>query len=191
MKKAFLFCFCVLCFCSAFSQDEEPENEKGFKKENIFIGGNFGLSFGDLTLINVSPQVGYRFSNFFAAGIGINGQYVSLKRRFNDGSPYSKTSQGVLGMNLFGRIYPISNLMFQVQPEANYIFGKQLFYGSPNQEYKMDALIVPSLLLGAGAVIPSGRGSFIASVFYDVLQDPNAPYGTRPFLNFGYNISLR
>ena len=80
--------------------------------------------------------------------------------------------------------------MIQVQPEANYVFGKQTYYSPTLQEYKMDAVIVPSLLLGGGAVFPSGRGAFIASVFYDVLQDKNSPYGARPFYTFGYNIAL-
>jgi hypothetical protein len=190
MKRSLLIIVCFLYSFLCFAQEEETSS-KGFKKEKLFIGGNFGLSFGDLTLINVSPQVGYRFTDLFAAGLGLNGQYVSVKNRYIDGTPYSKTSQGVFGLNVFGRLYPINNLMIQLQPEANYIFGKQTFYGSTNQEYKMDAVIVPSLLVGAGIVLPSGRGSFIASYFYDVLQKPNAPYGSRPFLNIGYNLSLQ
>ena len=47
------------------------------------------------------------------------------------------------------------------------------------------------LLSGGRAEIMAGRGSFIASLFYDVLQDPKAPYGTRPFVNFSYNIGIR
>ncbi|MBA2745685.1 MAG: hypothetical protein H0U44_05620 [Flavisolibacter sp.] len=189
MKRSILILCC--CFSFVFSYAQEAEEEKGFNKEKMFFGGNFGLSFGDLTLINVSPQVGYRFNQTLAAGIGINGQFVSLKRRYADGQPYSKTSQGVIGLNVFGRVYPIQQIMLQVQPEANYIFGKQLFYGPTNEEYQMDAAIIPSVLIGAGVVIPAGRGSFIAAMFYDVLQDSRAPYGSRPFMNFGYNISLR
>jgi hypothetical protein len=188
MKRFLLLCCATFMILTVMAQD--AEEEKGFQKERLFMGGNFGLSFGDFTLINISPQLGYRFSNLFAAGFGINGQYVGVKRRNFAGQPISKTSQGVIGLNVFGRIYPIQYLMLQVQPEANYIFGKQTFYGSPSQEYKMDASIVPSLLLGAGFVIPSGRGSMIISVFYDALQDPDAPYGTRPFINFGFNIPL-
>jgi hypothetical protein len=188
MKKASLLLFASLMISLCWAQD--AEEEKGFQKERLFMGGNFGLSFGDFTFLNLSPQLGYRFSDLFAAGFGINGQYVGVKRRNFSGQAISKTSQGVIGLNVFGRIYPIQYLMLQVQPEANYIFGKQTFYGSPSQEYKMDASIVPSLLLGAGAVIPSGRGSMIISVFYDALQDPDAPYGTRPFINFGFNVPL-
>jgi hypothetical protein len=177
-----------------FAQDEKEENsekQKGFQKEKLFVGGNFGLTFGSYTLINVSPQVGYRFSDLFAAGMGINLQFISIKDKYSNGDLYSKTSQGVTGLNVFGRLYPIRQFMIQVQPEANYVFGKQIFYDTnPRQEYKLDAQIVPSLLLGGGLVIPSGRGAFITSVFYDVLQDTNSPYGNRPIVNFTYNIGL-
>jgi hypothetical protein len=83
--------------------------------------------------------------------------------------------------------------MIQVQPEVNYRFGNIKYYdvsGSLVQKTKAEAVIVPSLLIGGGAVFPSGRGALIASVFYDVLQDKNSPYGARPFYTFGYNFSF-
>jgi hypothetical protein len=190
MKRIVVIIGLVFCSAIAFAQDEEIEQKKGFSKDKMFIGGNFGLSFGDYTLINVSPQVGYRFNRFIAAGVGINGQYVSVKERDFSGNPFRKVSQGVVGLNIFGRVYPINNIMLQVQPELNYIFGKQRFY-NPRQDFKIDAEIIPSLLVGGGAVLPSGgNNAFIIGVFYDVLQRENAPYGTQPFINFGYNIGL-
>lgn len=178
-----------------WAQDEEEkvEKEKGFQKEKLFVGGNFGLTFGNYTLINVSPQIGYRFTNFFAAGVGINMQYVSLKRKDNNGDPYYKTSQGVAGLNIFGRVYPIKQFMLQVQPEMNYVFGKEKYFQTSYQNeqvYNLNTEIVPSILLGGGLVIPSGRGAFITSVFYDVLQDANSPYGNRPIVNFTFNVGL-
>ena len=177
---------------SVWGKDETEGEKKGFQKERLFVGGNFGLTFGNYTLINISPQVGYRFTDFFAAGLGINGQYISVKSYFTNGQEYSRTSQGVTGLNVFGRIYPVDQIMIQVQPEANYVFGNIKYYdGRSPDKIKLDAVIAPSLLLGGGAVLPAGRGSFIASVFYDVLQHKNSPYGARPIYNFGYNISLQ
>jgi hypothetical protein len=188
-----LFAVAFLCFgVTGFSQDEQQEKEKGFHKENLFVGGNFGLTFGNYTLINVSPQIGYRFNKLFAAGFGINLQYVGWKTEYSDGD-YEKVSQIVTGLNVFGRVYPIRNFMIQVQPEANYIFGKQKYYDASSQTlYKSnrDAVIAPSLLAGGGLVLPAGRGAFITSVFYDVLQNDNSPYGNRPIVNFTYNVGL-
>jgi hypothetical protein len=191
MKNIFFILILFFSSIVSFAQDEPGEAKKGFQKEKIFVGGNFGLTFGDYTLINISPQVGYRFNNYLAAGLGINAQYISVKQYLYGGQEYSKTSQGVTGLNIFGRVYPIDQIMIQVQPEANYVFGNIKYYSNPPQTTKLDAVIVPSLLIGGGAVIPSGRGSFIASVFYDILQDKNSPYGARPIYNFGYNISLQ
>src|SRR5687767_1339338 len=73
MKIKYLLAICLFSTLTLplFAQDEE-EPKKGFDKDKVFIGGNFGLSFGDFTLINVSPQLGYRFNNVLAAGVGIN-----------------------------------------------------------------------------------------------------------------------
>jgi hypothetical protein len=192
MKKFLLFNLVFILSLAVYAQEveEEVKQKKGFQKENLFVGGNFGLTLGDYTLINISPQVGYRFSKLFAAGIGLNGQYVSYKQRDQFDNPYRKVSQNVTGLNLFARLYPLEQFFVQVQPEANYIFGNQIFYGPPKEEYKLDAVIAPSLLLGGGAALPAGSGAFIISIAYDVLQDKNTPYGKRPVYNFGYNFSL-
>lgn len=188
MKKFFLSFAVSIMTLVCFAQDEETEEKKkGFQRDKVFVGGNFGLGFGTYTVINVSPQIGYRFTDLFAAGAGVNFQYLSIKQDMGAG-PY-RTSQGVVGLNVFGRAYPIKQFMLQLQPEANYIFGK-LKYLDTNEEYKTNTEIIPSLLAGGGLVIPSGRGAMILSVFYDLLQRPNAPYGNRPFLNFTFNVGL-
>lgn len=192
MKKYFISVCVLLLTISSFAQERVEKEKKGFQKDNLFLGGNFGLTFGDYTLINISPQLGYHFTQHLAAGVGINAQYVSYKERdYYTNDPVYKTAQGVAGLNIFGRVYPIQYLMLQVQPELNYVFGKQIFYQPPpRQEYNLDAVIVPSLLVGGGAVIPAGRGSFIAALFYDALQKENNPYGKRAILSFGYNVGL-
>lgn len=172
-------------------EGKEEQPKKGFQKENLFVGGNFGLSFGDYTLINVSPQLGYRFNRYVAAGVGINGQYVSEKTRDYWGNRDAKYTRGIVGLNVFGRVYPFQFVMLQVQPEVNYIFGKNTYYtGNPTGTFNWGSEIEPSLLLGGGAVLPQGRGALVISAMYDVLQRDNSPYGRRPVYNIGYNISL-
>lgn len=195
MKHILFSSLLFLLSLTALAQDteegKEEEPKKGFQKEALFVGGNFGLSFGDYTVINLSPQLGYRFNRFLAAGVGINGQYVSVRDRYVNGGTFRKTSQGVVGLNLFGRVYPIEQVMLQVQPEFNYIFGKETYFDTnPRTEYKMDAEIIPSLLLGGGVVIPGGRSSAMIYLMYDVLQKDNSPYGKKPFINFGVNLNL-
>lgn len=172
---------------TTLAQDEE-EPRKGFDKDKLFFGGTFGLGFGsNNTLINVSPQAGYRFNQYLAAGVGVNFIYSSYRYRYY--SPEYKESYGVAGLNVFGRVYPIEYLFLQIQPEMNYNWGKFKFYdGRPDE--KLDAKIVPSLLGGAGAAIPAGRGAFLIMIQYDLLQNTRSPYGNRAFYNFGYNFGF-
>lgn len=187
MRK-YLLTTCLLAMFSvvAVAQDEQEPESKGFDKNKLFFGGNFGLGFGNVsTLVNVSPQIGYRFNRYLAAGAGINFIYSSNKYEWLD----YKEQYGVAGLNIFGRVYPIEYIFFQVQPEANYTWGKQKSLSS-DAEYTLDSKVVPSLIGGVGAAIPAGRGYFIVSANYDLLQNERSPYGSRAFFNFGYNIGF-
>lgn len=190
MKKCLLAaCLLVLTVFTVHAQEEDAP-KKGFDKEKLFFGGNFGLGFGSYqTIVNVSPQVGYRFNQYLAAGVGVNFIYSSYRQRFEPSTYDYKESYGVTGLNIFGRVYPLEFFLLQIQPEMNYTWGKIKYYdGSPDQ--KLDAKFVPSLVGGAGAVIPAGRGSFLLMVQYDLLQNERSPYGNRAFYNFGYNIGF-
>lgn len=191
MKHFALAAFLLFGTLAVHAQEKPVEQEQpktGFNRENLFYGGSFGLSFGDYTLVNISPQVGYRFNRYFAAGGGVNFLYSSYKRRYNVGADY-KENYGNAGINIFGRVYPIEYLLLQIQPEANYVWGKIKYPDGTHA--KLDGQVIPSLLGGAGAVIPTGgRGSFIAMVQYDLLQNNRSPYQNRAFYNFGYNIGF-
>jgi hypothetical protein len=173
------------------AQDEAPLEKKGFDRNKLFGGGNFALNFGNITIINISPQLGYRFNRYLAAGVGVNAQYSSFKSiNAYDGSTYSRENYGVGGINVFGRFYPIEQVILQVQPEANYVWGKIKYY-DPARQFNLNGKIVPSLLLGAGGAIPmGGSGAFIAMAQYDVLQSDRTPYGNKIFFNFGYNFGF-
>lgn len=190
MKKSLLVA-CLLAFATmAVQAQEEEPREGGFDKSKLFFGGNFGLGFGSYTTqIIVSPQIGYRFNRYLAAGAGVNFSYFSYRERYEPSTYDTKESYGVTGLNIFGRVYPIDYILLQLQPELNYTWGKVKYYdGSP--DLKLDAKFVPSLLGGAGAAIPAGRGSFIVMVQYDLLQNERTPYGDKAFFNFGYNIGF-
>ena len=186
-KKPLLIVLLSILAMSAVAQDEE-EGKKGFDKNKLFFGGTFGASFGSYTFVNVSPQVGYRFNKYFAAGTGVNFIYTSAKYDYGSAALNYKNEYGVVGLNIFGRVYPVQFLVIQAQPELNYTWGKVHFYdGSPDQ--KLDPKFVPSLLVGGGVAIPTGgRGAMTIMYQYDVVQDPRSPYGTGAFLSIGFNF---
>ncbi len=128
---------------------QQQTESSGFDKSKLFYGGSLGLAFGTYTIVNVSPQVGYRLSPYFAAGVGINYSYYGYSQYFTDG--YTKYSQSYAGMNVFGRVFPIQQFFIQVQPELNYVWGKVTNYYSNNAQTTIDKIptqFVPSLLFG-------------------------------------------
>ena len=85
---------------------------------------------------------------------------------------------------------PIEQVILQVQPEGNYVWGKVKYY-DPTQEFKLDGKVVPSILLGAGGAIPmGGAGAMIIMGHYDILQNERTPYGNKVFFSIGYNIGF-
>jgi len=127
MKRIILLVFCLGALGFAYAQEEENPDKK-FDPNKLFFGGYIGLSFGDYTLVNVSPQVGYQFNPYLAAGAGINFIYSSATYS------YYKDKFGVVGLNVFGRINPIRFLFLQLQPELNYTWGKYDFFDDQPDE---------------------------------------------------------
>jgi hypothetical protein len=171
------------------AQAQEEEGVKGFDKSKLFFGGNFGLNFSSYyTLVNVSPQIGYRFNDHLAAGTGVNFIYTSEKSPYqNDLYRYNYT---VAGLNVFGRVYPIPQIVLQLQPEYNYTWGKVKYF-NPSSSDKVPGKFVPSLLAGAGGAIPAGRvGALLIMAQYDLLHSDRSPYGSRVFFSFGYNVGI-
>jgi len=187
MKRILLFVFCALAVTSLHAQEEEVPDKK-FDPNNLFFGGSLGLSFGTYTLVNVTPQVGYRFNRYLAAGAGINFIYSSA--HYQNYIPEYREEYGVVGLNIFGRVFPIQYIFLQLQPEVNYTWGNLKFYDG-TEEQKLKGKFIPSLLGGLGGMIPTGaRGGFFIMAQYDLLQETRNPYGPNVFFNFGYVFGM-
>ena len=85
------------------AQTEEEEKESGLS-DRLFFGGNFGLMFGTITNIEISPLVGYYITPRLAAGTGIRFEYYRDKGYY---APYHTT---IFGGNVFSRYTIIKNL---------------------------------------------------------------------------------
>jgi hypothetical protein len=186
MKKILMVStFLVLSASTLFAQDASEKS--GFDKSRLFYGGNLGLSFSSYsTAINITPQVGYFFNQYFAAGVGLS--YAYYKYSYYYAGNYSQQySSSYAGMNIFGRFYPIRQIFIQAQPELNYVWGNNYYSNTPDGKVSQ---FVPSLLLGGGAAIPAGRGAIVISLMYDVIQNNLAPYYHQAVYTFGYNMAF-
>jgi len=194
MKKIFLLLALSAALINVVSAQDDS-GKKGFDKSKLFAGGTFGLGFSSYsTAINISPQIGYRFSSLFAAGFGVNYAYYNYKYYYYGSNNVSQRSiYSYAGLNIFGRIYPIPQFFFHAQPELNYIWGKEKYYGGTggqDYELKVPTQFVPSLLLGGGAAIPAGKGAFTISVMYDVLQNSLSPYYRQAVYGLGFTTGF-
>jgi hypothetical protein len=175
MKKAILSMILLSSIVTCVSaQDEKPEAEKGFKKENLFTGGSVTASFfTGGTILGANPMFGYKLADWVDAGVAFNYTYQGRRDYiYLD----DKLRQNVFGPGVFARLYPFRFLFLQGQIEHNFTTVKYTYPYGTVEKYKTDA---NSLLVGAGIAQGRQKGSnsfFYISVLFDVLKNPNSPY---------------
>lgn len=92
MKKVGLFIIMLVVASLSYSQDDDnyvygdntPKNTPktsggGFDWSRLTVGGGFGMTFGDYTIIDVSPTVGYFLTDELVVGLGGNYTYYEDK----------------------------------------------------------------------------------------------------------------
>jgi hypothetical protein len=174
MKEKGLLLIVMLCF-SYMSMGQS------FDRSKLEFGGNLGLQFGDYTLINIAPQIGYRLTSYFTAGAGVS--YTYLKDKFWSTSNQSyKYSASYFGMNVYGRFYPLQYAVISVQPEASRMWAT---YNYATGKERINEF-VPSVLIGGGL----RYGPVIAMIQYDLIQDKNSPYSNSIFYSVGYTFGF-
>jgi len=171
--KRLIICSLLLCTSAiCFSQTVAAST----RFSRIEVGGNFGLAFGsNSTSVVIAPQLGYVINKHFTVGGGINYSHFSSSK--ND------ISQNFLGLNVFGRVRPIQNIILQAQPE--------IFRVWTNWDGVSTSELVPTFLIGAGMIIPmGGRGGMSMMLHYDVVQNRYSPYRAGVFYSVGYTVLL-
>ncbi len=160
---------------SAGTTTTSVESTQHSSSGRLVLGGTLGMSFGDYTNINVSPQLGYMVSNYLTLGGGVSYNYYGEKA-------YDYT-RNYLGVNLYARAYPIQFLTLYAQPEVQRSWGKSGYAGKVED-------VFACLLLGAGVVLPTGNGGVTLTFYYDVLQHRSSPYGNKIGYSVGYTFVL-
>jgi hypothetical protein len=192
MKKIILaLSVLVLTTGSLFAQKERDEEEKGFKKENLFTGGSVTASFfNGATILGASPIFGYKLANWIDAGVVINFTYASQRdvKEIDD-----KVKQTVYGGGVFTRIYPVNFLFVQGQLEHNFTSLKYIPATNLYLPYK-ETVGANSLLVGAGYTQGRRPGSntfYYVAILFDVIKDLNSPYVDLVYNPITGNYSVR
>ena len=198
-KKLLIICIALSLSCYSFSQDTPPtyqsadESGKGFRKENIFLGGSLALGYASYTFnIGATPEIGYTIAPWLDAGLAFNINYQTVSPNYYNGNTGVKTFN--YGGGPFVRLYPINFLFLQGQFERNWLDQNVDYGGGSKQSFKYQA---NSLLAGIGysqRII--GQSSFYTVLMIDLMTDRNSPYrdynnAAIPILRAGFNFYLR
>lgn len=122
-------------------------------KERIRLGGSFGLSFGTITNVNISPMAGYQITDKLVGGVGATVMWFKSKYF------------GYNTINYGGRAF----LMYQVFPVIN-IIAEYETLNVPMSYQKRTWLSSP--MIGASYSQPTG-GKLIRAVHFTALYNLN------------------
>ncbi len=168
MKSIFSILLC-LAFFAVCSQNK--------LSDRIYFGGGGGFSGGNnIIIISLSPQVGYKVTENYSAGVGLTYQYV----RFPD----FDDSISNYGWSVFNR-YNITQQFFGYAEFERLSFQQDL--------ENTDRLGFNSLFFGVGFSNQIGRNSaFNTMVLYNVLyaEGEPSPYQSPWVVRAGVGIGI-
>ena len=175
-KYCLLFFFLAfICATNAFAQREFYPGDSIPFKDRLYFGGNFGMQFGTVTLIDASPLVGVMITPKSSSGVGVTYQYFN-DRRFIGGETSS------YGGRLFSRYNVLPNIFLHAEYESinfdNYNFRTDDF----------ERIWSNALFLGGGYFAPFGpRGGANFTFLYNMLHDNlRSPYGEPYVIRVGF-----
>lgn len=150
--------------------------------DRLYLGGNFGLQFGTITHVEVSPIVGYMINDRLSAGFGGIYQYFRV-RGSNRVADYETN---IYGGKLFGR-YNFSQLLFGYTEYEN--INLDVVLNTPNG-FELGRAWVPAFFIGGGYFQPIGnRAGVTAMLLYNVLYDVSrSPYNSPFVLRVGFTL---
>ena len=144
------------------SSKKDSQYSWKFEKERMTFGGGIGGSLGErYSSVNVSPLIGYKFTDKFFGGTRLIYNYYSVPNR----GGFSNYGYGILS-----RYFIKSNIF----AHAEY---QDIFYKGNNS----NRIRIPAILIGGGYY----NRPITFSVLYDLLWDPNSVYPTPFRVNFG------
>lgn len=165
----------VLLIFEVQAQRELYSDSTSFK-DRLYFGGNFGMQFGTVTLIDFSPLAGVMITPKYSAGLGLTYQYFKDRRYYGgESSSY--------GWRAFNRYNVLPNVFLHGEFESinfdNYNLGTEQF----------ERIWSNALFLGGGYFAPfgGGRGGANFTFLYNVLHDNlRSPYGEPYVIRVGF-----
>lgn len=142
-----------------------------------FIGGNLGMQFGTVTVLDISPHAGYKLTNRLSFGAGITYQYVK------EGKGDYAYSSNVFGARAFSSYAIIPEVFAYAEYEV-------LNYEVPINTNDYARKNVSSVLVGGGYRQLIGPNMYSdIMILWNLTESPNSRY-SNPIYRVGLIISL-
>ena len=195
MKRTFFILLLSGLVFQSFAQDK-TDKVRGFKKENLFLGGDVTASFySGGTVLGLSPYFGYSINKYIDVAASLNFNYTSQRDNLVYGD---KVRQTDLGPGAFVRLYPVHFLFAQAQYEHNFIRQKYIPASNCGYAGSIAHFDANSVLVGGGYTSgrrDGGNTFYYLSVMWDVTRVAESPYvdglgRSVPIIRAGYNIGL-
>jgi len=169
MKKIILFCVILLCFQVSYAQEVEKVR---MLSDKVFFGGSFGLQLGTVTLVDVSPFVGYRITPRFNLGLGANYMYYS--------NSFYDYKTNVYGGSAFAQFFPLEMIYLHTELE-------NLSTEYYDTQYNLTREWVQGAFAGVGYMQRFGkRGGMYLHVLYNFNYTWKSPYNSEWVIETGF-----
>jgi hypothetical protein len=190
INKIYTFIIIGLLFsCNIFSQQKKEEKRLW---DRMYVGGNFGLQFGTITDIEVSPHVGYYIYPWWSTGVGITYEYYNQQKTLVN----FPIDTHIYGFNIFTRVALIQDMgkTFGIGNGISLIGQIQYERLSLEKKYfevpfdKTGRFWIDSFLVGGGIKQALGqRSSIYLLIMWDLNETINSPY-SNPIFKFGFDF---
>lgn len=159
----------------------KPSSKGGFQVDRLIYGGGlYGGGGSNVISLGLSPIVGYRFNDFFSAGISLGYKYYFVRDYipvFNftfERYDYKNLNSHIFTPGVWARANVFKNFFVHLEFEYNISTYKDYYtdYNTFSTKSERVTIDVPCLLVGAGLKQPMTQNtSFVIYALYDVLQD--------------------
>ena len=167
---------------SNFERNKPPFTDR------LVYGGGLGLQFGTLTLVDLSPVVGYRVTERLETGIGFTYKYYKVKDYWYDYSTNQSydLKSNIIGGSVYLRYHFLKNVFAHAEFEQlQYRYTD--YYNIPGIgiEKEKKTANISSVFIGGGYKQQISQGSyFFIMALWNLTEDSMSPYNN-PVLRMG------
>jgi hypothetical protein len=171
-RLLFLLLIVISIPFTSFGQREVGEDSKF--TDRLYVGGNFGLQFGTITFVDLSPVIGYMINNRLSVGPGVTYQYLQT-------NIFSTNTYG-------GRGFVRYNFSERLFGHGEYERLNLTYYNPLENRLKREW--VPGLFVGGGVFQPFGRrGGVALTLLYNLAHDQmRSPYIRPLIIRAGFTL---